>query len=283
MPQAYTGADWTCPTCAVRHATHFCPACGEESTRKDHLTLRGFGDQLLTALTSVDSQLLRSFRYLLFRPGALTAAYREGQRKRYLLPINLFLFANVLFFAVQSAASVKVFSTPLDMHLHDQFWSPLAAALLEARLQAKGIALKEYAPAFDQAVALHAKTLIGLMVPVFALFLPPIFFKSRQPFVVHAVFALHTYSFILMMLCAVLSLFAVLNWLGLDPAAPALDHAMSMAQLVLLFAYLSVSVRTVYGVGGAARVACAFALTILAAALLLGYRFFLFLFTLYAT
>jgi hypothetical protein len=283
MPQGYAGADWTCPTCAVRHDTHFCPACGEQSASTDHLTLQGFARQLLAALTSVDSQLVRSFRTLLFKPGALTAGYRAGQRKQYLLPINLFLFANVLFFAVQSVASVKVFATPLDMHLHDQFWSPLAAYLLDIRLQAKGTALNDYTPVFNQAVALHAKTLIGLMVPVFALLLPLLFFRGRQPFVVHAVFALHTYSFILMMLCAVLAFFAVLTWLGFDPKSPVLDHVISVAELVLLFAYLFVSVRVVYGATGLPRILYAFTLTVIAAALLLAYRFFLFVFTIATT
>lgn len=284
MPRQYTGTEWTCPTCSVSLATNFCPACGEQSARAGHLTLHGFAKQLFEALTSFDSQLLRSFRYLLFKPGALTAGYREGRRKQFLLPINLFLFANVLFFTVQSVASVKIFATPLDMHLHDQFWSPLSEYLLEARLRATGITLQAYTPVFDQAVALHAKTLIGLMVPFFALVLPPLFFRSRLPFVVHAVFALHTYSFILLMLCSVLALFSVLTWLGFDPkASVALDHVLSVVQLVLLFSYLLLSVRVVYGVLGLPRILSALVLTTIAAALLLGYRFFLFLFTIYTT
>ena len=119
MPREHAGTEWTCPTCSVSHATDFCPACGEQSARAAHLTLHGFAGQLFEALTSVDGQLLRSFRYLLFKPGALTAGYREGRRKPFLLPINLFLFANVLFFTVQSVASVKIFATPLDMHLYE--------------------------------------------------------------------------------------------------------------------------------------------------------------------
>ncbi len=83
--------------------------------------MHGFARQLLAALTSVDSQLVRSFRALLFKPGALTAGYRAGQRKQYLLPINLFLFANVLCLCGAVTASSEVFATPLDVHLHDQF------------------------------------------------------------------------------------------------------------------------------------------------------------------
>ncbi len=187
MPNAY-GTEWTCPTCSVIRYSNFCPTCGEEVTTAGYLTLRGFAGQLFSALTSVDSRLVRSFRNLLVRPGALTASYRDGQRKQYFLPMNLFLFANGIFFAVQSAASVKVFSAPLEMHLYNQFWSPVAAYLVNARLHATGTTLKEFFAVFDQATALNARTLIGLVVPVFALLLPPKFFRSKQSFVVHAVF-----------------------------------------------------------------------------------------------
>ena len=54
------------------------------------------------------------------RPGALTVAYLRGQRKADLLPFQIFLVANVLFFAIQSVTGENVFSTTLDSHLHHQ-------------------------------------------------------------------------------------------------------------------------------------------------------------------
>ena len=74
----------------------------------------------------MDSRLLRSFRALLFRPGALTTAYLEGPRKPYISPFQLFLLANLLFFAIQSVTRDKVFSKSLASHLHGQDWSELA-------------------------------------------------------------------------------------------------------------------------------------------------------------
>lgn len=278
-----SNAEWTCPTCSIIHTSSFCPTCGEEAVHAGHLTLRKFAAHIISELTSVDSRLVRSFRELLAHPGVLTKRYRDGQRKQYLLPINLFLLTNVIFFAVQSAASVKVFSTPLSMHLHNQFWSPAASYLVDARLHAAGTTLKALDSSFDRAVALNAKSLIGLMVPLFALLLPPVFARSKQPFVVHAVFALHTYSFVLLMLCLALIFLTGIGIVGLDSKSSGLDQALSVAQLVVLFAYLFASTRVVYGVRGVPQLISAFTLTAVAAALLLGYRFFLFVITLYMT
>jgi hypothetical protein len=121
-------------------------------------------------------------------------AYLKGQRKPFTLPLPLFLFANVLFFAVQSMVGAKIFSTPLDAHLHG-FWSPLAQSLVTHHLEARGTTLELYAPVFDQAVALNAKSLIVLMVLPFAAIPPVVFFRRRRPFVVHLVFSLHFYAF----------------------------------------------------------------------------------------
>ena len=53
------------------------------------------------------------------------------------------------------ACSAQV-TTPLNQHLHNQPWSPLAQELVEHRLQDKGTTLDAYAPVFNQAVASNA-------------------------------------------------------------------------------------------------------------------------------
>jgi len=50
-------------------------------------------------------------------------------------PFQLFLLANLLFFAVQSLTSTNIFGATLDSHLHRQDWSALAQQLLAQRLQ----------------------------------------------------------------------------------------------------------------------------------------------------
>ena len=114
-----TGTEpWTCPTCHRTVSTPYCPGCGERPLRARELTLRGLFDQLVQAFTNIDGRLVRSFRYLLGRPGFLTVAYLRGQRKPYVGPVPLFLIANALFFAAESLTGGTVFTTPLESHLH---------------------------------------------------------------------------------------------------------------------------------------------------------------------
>jgi hypothetical protein len=276
--------NWICPTCNVTVTTYFCARCGEEPVAPRDLTLRGLGEKLLHALTSIDARTMRSAWKLLRHPGELTLAWARGVRKSYVAPFQLFLIANVLFFAVQGLTSQNVFSSSLDSHLHHQDWSHLAQSLLARRLEATHKTLEQYEPVFDRAVVLNAKSLILLMTIPFASILPLAFFRAHRPFMTHVVFSLHLYTFLLLVFCVAL-LLARFNELvgfgGLD--VPRVDNVLSIANLAACAGYIYLASGPVYGASGKLRAAKAFLLALAVAAIVLGYRFALFLITLYTT
>jgi hypothetical protein len=252
--------------------------------RARDLTLRGLVAQLFHAFSSIDSRLLRSFRCLANRPGALTVAYVQGQRMPYIGPIPLFLIANAVFFAAQSLTNTNIFSSTLDSHLHQQDWNGLAQRLVARRLENRQLTLDAYAPVFDQAVVLNAKSLIILMVLPFALVLPVLFHRSRQPFVAHAVFSLHLYAFLLLLFCVSLAVAAIdVLFGGAGLSSARLDNVLSIFNLAACAAYLYFATGAVYATRGPARVAKVVALALIAAVIVPGYRFLIFLITLYST
>jgi len=275
---------WSCPTCNDAVSSPYCPACGERPASARDLTLRGLFDQLFRAFINIDSRLIRSFRYLLTRPGELTVAFVQGRRMPYIGPFKLFLIANVLFFAVQSKTNTNIVSSALDSHLHNQDWQALAQRLVSSHLDTRQTTLDLYAPIFNRAVVLRAKSFIIVMVLPFAFLLPIMFYRSRQPFVVHVVFSLHFYGFLLLLFCVSLAVVAVdvlLGGAGLNSAR--IDRILSLINLTACATYLYIATGTVYRASGAIRAVKVLALAIAVAGILLGYRFVLFLFTLYTT
>lgn len=209
-------------------------------------------------------------------------AYLNGQRKPYTLPLQLFLVANVLFFAMQSLVGAKVFSTPLDMHLNNQFWSSVAQPLVAHRLETKHTTLELYSPVFDRAVELNAKSLIILMVLPFGVFLPLVFYRKQVPFVGHLVFSLHFYTVLLLLFCVALTVVGVsLLTGGTGLNSESFDHLLSVALVTVSGLYLFIAAGTVYRERGASRLFKALLLVTVAVAIVLGYRFALLLITLY--
>jgi hypothetical protein len=273
---------WTCPKCRLTVITPFCAHCGEEPLAPRDLTLRGLVEKVVHALTSIDARTARTAWKLLRQPGALTLAWTNGVRRSYVAPFQLFLIANVIFFALQWLTKENVFSSSLDSHLHHQDWSDFAQSLVNQRLEASHANLEQYAPTFDRAVVLNAKSLILLMTVPFAMLLPLVFLRDRRPFMTHVAFSLHLYTFLLLLFCIALlaaKLSALLGFGGLD--APMVDNVLSAALLATCAMYIYLAIGPVYGATGAPRATKAVLLALAVGAIVLGYRFVVFLITLY--
>ena len=210
-------------------------------------------------------------------------AFLQGRRKPFVGPVALFLVANVLFFATESLTGGTIFTTPLEGHLHTQPWSPVAQGLVADRLALLHTPAALFAARFDRAIALHARSLILLMALAFAV-LPAIAYgRSRRPFAAHVVFSLHLYAFMLLLFSVATAIPAMgLLAGGTRSNSQVLDGAISITMLVACGFYLYFATGAVYGGGRAARALKSAALAVGTAAIVLGYRFALFLFTLYS-
>jgi hypothetical protein len=275
-------ASWTCPNCATAVTTPFCPGCGERPIAAADLSLKGVAAQLARAAGGIDGRVLRSLRALLRHPGSLTRAYAAGRRKPLIGPFQLFLLANVAFFAVQSLTHMRVFSSSLDSHLHHQDWSALAQDLVAHRLAAMHATLESYAPLFDRAVVLHAKSLVIAMVAPFAIVLPMLFRRSRQPFFVHLAFALHFYAFLLLLFCVSLGAAAAGVMFGSGGIESArVDNTLTALILAASAGYLYAASAAVYGTRGLRGAVAAIVLAVWVGMIVVAYRFAMLVVTLY--
>lgn len=273
---------WKCPSCNERATTPFCPLCGEQPLSARHLTVRHLAFQAAEQFSSIDSKLFRSLRWLLVRPGVLTIAYVQGRRQGFVGPLQLFLIANVLFIAMQSLSHTNIFSTPLASHFTHQAWGEQARQLVNRRLAAEHSTLTTFAPHFDQAAVLNAKSLIILMVLAFSMMLPVFYVSNKRPFGAHIVFSLHLYAFLLVLFSFSLVIVCVSNLLGgIGLGSPYLDDSLSLFHLASCAIYLYMATGKVYRTTKAERLLKSISLAIVVAILVLAYRFAIFLIALY--
>lgn len=235
-------------------------------------------------LTDLDAILVRSIWRLLRNPGYLTHSWTEGVRKSYVGPLQLLLTANVLFFGVQSLTVENIFSTTLASHLHHQDWSNLAGMLVQRRLELTGETVDLFSSKFDRAVVIYAKSLIVLMAIPFSLIAMLLFRRTNRPFLTNIVFAVHTYAFLLLLFCVALAIAALSRTVaGRGLSDPGIDTAISLALVLISGIYFYYSIPRVYAVDGKWRILSAVTLAVAAASIAIGYRFVVFLVTLYTT
>lgn len=99
VPHPHTRSDIACRNCGTSAPLDFCPACGQE-TALHPPTLGEFLHEFIGHYVALEGALWRTLGLLLFRPGRLTREYLAGRRRRYVLPLRMYLTASFVFFLV---------------------------------------------------------------------------------------------------------------------------------------------------------------------------------------
>ncbi len=90
-----------CLNCNLRVESiyNFCPQCGQENTNNKVSVLELLKDLYDDYLT-FDSRFLKSMKPFILKPGALTNAFNEGHRIKYVHPVRFYLLISLVYFFV---------------------------------------------------------------------------------------------------------------------------------------------------------------------------------------
>lgn len=212
-----------CPRCGGGAVQTYCAQCGAR-VEPPTLALGPFVGETLADLLSIERSLLRTLRALVFRPGTLTEAYREGRISTFIAPLRLYLLSGFLYFGLLTVSGVD--------HLY--FWS------LVITLSSGGL------PGWISQIILAG-------VPLVAVLLLALFAGRGRHFVEYVVLAFNLHSLLFL---AGVPLTLLWNWLPLPEAAMSRGNtpALIVGGVWLFFALRRVTgagrVRTTLGVLG---------------------------------
>jgi len=267
-----------CAACGARHRGAWCPECGEPRIDGERLTLGRLVREAAEGLTDLDGRLWRSLIGLVRRPGALTAAWADGPRTRYLPALSIFLVLSVVVFL--AAPHIGVFAFDLDNYLTVGLGTDTHRTAATSRFEASGLVEAAWTRRFNTTLGEFKRVFLVALMPMLALPVALLDTARRRPFAVHVVFAVHASAFMLLWLVVVAGVGrGVLFGLGwLSPGAA--SAVVGVALVVPIAAWLARAFGRVYGVGPFAAVRNAAALLAGATLLLVVYREVLFWVTL---
>jgi hypothetical protein len=277
---------WTCPSCGGHASSAFCPACGEKRLKGHGLTLRHLIEESAEFLFHYDGRLLRTARALVTAPGLATHDFLRGRRRPYVSPIHIFFIANIVFLLMQALSGLALFAMPLARHFEQSLDGGFARRLVDHHLAGTGTSLSAYSLEFDHAQNLHAKSLILLMVPPFAIECALLFWDRRKGAAAHLVFALHFFAFLMLFLTVLFPVLAIVLRVLLmmhGPDLHRLDIAVTALEGIVLCVYLAKATAAVYQTGPLRSWISAGFLTASLLYLLYGYRFVLLIVTVWLT
>lgn len=86
-----------CLNCGSDVHGRYCHICGQENIETKE-SFAGLVKHFFYDITHFDGNFFSSAKYLLFRPGYLSAEYVKGRRASYLHPIRMYVFTSAFFF-----------------------------------------------------------------------------------------------------------------------------------------------------------------------------------------
>jgi hypothetical protein len=254
-PSAAGASQAVCADCGSSLDGPFCSQCGERAIDRHSLTLSHFlKHNLLHELSHLDGKIFRTFRYLIFRPGFLSAEYFAGRRRRYVNPVRLLLTCLLVLALVGRTGSMTMSLGKVRLNLLPP--GPPSAETIEetiAKLDVFGILkglvgkesrskdLKSAAEVerFNHELKTYATALSFCNVLLLSGFLAIVYRRRRSLYVEHLVFSLHLASFVLLFSILPTPLFITLAWLLKGPA-------LNAAAMILAFLLLSVEMIYLY-------------------------------------
>ena len=256
-----------CANCGELLHGHHCSHCGQEDIEyKD--SLRNLVPEVLHEYFGFDSQIFSSIPALLFKPGFLTNEFNAGRRTKYISPLRLYLIVSALYFFLSATGIGDVSSTQnLEFSNTDKgltlgftesnretipdSLNALKRGLFDSTkadsIAAKGT-ITRYFVDLGRAVGSHPKelqrafgedwpTAMFLLLPVFALLLKLVYYRSKKFYVEHLVYVVHLHSLAFLLF----SVFRLFIWIY-----PHHTFIISSIELLLVIAYALVSLKRVY-------------------------------------
>lgn len=184
-----------CLNCSAAINQNYCSNCGQRTDVINNKSVIEIVTQTISNFSFVDNRILRTLWFLLFKPGQMTVRYINGERKKFLNPVNVFLFVNVLFFLT---SPIKDYYLNLNDQISSQYYSEYSLELIKYRIAEDNIDYSIYANRYDDATPKLSKVFILLNIPIIAFWLFPLIRRKRKYFYDSLILAFHFFSLFLL-------------------------------------------------------------------------------------
>lgn len=213
-----------CGTVLGTPRPNYCGHCGQETTLQPP-TVGEFLQQFGGSYVAMEGALWRTLLLLLFRPGRLTREYFAGRKRRYVLPLRLYLTISVVaLLALQWSTVMRApAEQPVILDSSDEFnntrlqiTDAIKAGMEDGQFVCRGLpgawcerlherfsldakGMEREVRKVPERFVSHWGSAMFALLPLYALLLKIVYFNRRMRWSEHLVFALHLHAFIFAM------------------------------------------------------------------------------------
>ena len=192
----------TCKSCHQEFTGTFCNLCGEKILTPSDKSFKTILNNILLAVTLVDSRFVKTLWMVIKSPGALSRDFSNGKRVNRLSPTALFFVLNLIYFFFPV---IQLFNASLNT----QLMSPLRgfySELVAHKVVNMGVDLNSFTLLYNLKTTGLAKLMVMVFVVVSSLPLNFLYWKKNKYFMDHVGYAVELACFNLFINTIVLTL-----------------------------------------------------------------------------
>lgn len=238
--------EYTCVSCGSNLQGVYCHNCGEKRILIKDKKVYHFLEEAFSSVFVADGKFFKTIKLLVIDPGELTRSFVSGIRKKYLSPLQLFFFANLVYFIFPL---ISTFNTSLDVQLNRLPYSKSIQPVVDSYLQTNEISLESFTSEFERVSSSNGKLLLIVLVLLQGLFLKLLFWKRKNLFLVDflagsAYFYGFYILFILVLLPGTFTL--VMNLFDISNTSFINEFSLTITFLLVIVAYMFVLIHKAY-------------------------------------
>jgi hypothetical protein len=188
------GLSRTCQNCHIQFKGKYCPRCSEKVIEPVDRTIQGFASNVFNAFTFIDGKFGRSFKYLLLKPGQMSADIARGIQQPYMKPVAFFFVGNFIYFLFPY---FQTFNTSLYNQLHATPYSAFATRLAKEYVQVHQTTLDALAPLYNTSSTNWSKLILIVLSLLLLPFMMLLNYNKRSNTADHLLFSIEYASYII--------------------------------------------------------------------------------------
>lgn len=168
-----------CANCNAELQGLYCSQCGEKRIENKDKRVQYFLEEAISSVFVADGKFFKTIRLLITQPGELTRSFVLGIRKKYLTPLQLFFFANLVYFIFPF---ISTFNTTLEIQLTQLPYSDYIEPMVTDHLEANELTMEAFKIDYERVSNSNGKLLLIILVILQGLFLKVLFLKRKDLF-----------------------------------------------------------------------------------------------------
>lgn len=231
----------TCVRCGQAIQGYYCSYCGEKRLEEKDKSLIHFFEELVSSIFVADGKFLQTIKLLVSNPGELVRSFVLGIRKKYLSPLQVFFFANLIYFIFPL---ISTFNTNLEIQMYHLPYSAQVRDVVEDYLESSGLSTDIFKVEFEKTSSSNAKLLLIVLVLLQGLFLKLLYLKNKKLFLIDF-FAGSAYFYgfyiliILVLFPASLNFISSLFGVGMESMINELNMTVLFLLIIFIICFLS--------------------------------------------